>query len=138
MFNFFYIDCGVVDIFIIIDDSNGSEGFNNFNMMKIFVKEIIKDLNLMFFRFSVLCYSSFVLKMFGFIEFFRFFDVILSIDCIWYFFGIFIDIDKVFKYVWVLIFNSKRVDVVNIIILFMDGFLNNLNKIKVEFDLLWK
>lgn len=50
--------------------------------MKIFVKEIIKDLNLMFFRFSVLCYSSFVLKMFGFIEFFRFFDVILSIDCI--------------------------------------------------------
>lgn len=106
--------------------------------MKIFVKEIIKDLNLMFFRFSVLCYSSFVLKMFGFIEFFRFFDVILSIDCIWYFFGIFIDIDKVFKYVWVLIFNSKRVDVVNIIILFMDGFLNNLNKIKEEFNLLWK
>lgn len=106
--------------------------------MKIFVKEIIKDLNLMFFRFSVLCYSSFVLKMFGFIEFFRFFDVILIIDCIWYFFGIFINIDKVFKYVWVLIFNSKRVDVVNIIILFMDGFLNNLNKIKVEFDLLWK
>lgn len=138
MFIFLIIDCGVVDIFIIIDDSNGSVGFNNFNMMKIFVKEIIKDLNLMFFRFSVLCYSSFVLKMFGFIEFFRFFDVILSIDCIWYFFGIFIDIDKVFKYVWVLIFNNKRVDVVNIIILFMDGFLNNLNKIKLEFDLLWK
>lgn len=106
--------------------------------MKIFVKEIIKDFNLMFFGFSVLCYSSFVLKMFGFIEFFRLFDVILSLDCIWYFFDIFIDIDKVFKYVWVLIFNSMRVDVVNIIILFMDGFLNNLNKIKVEFDLLWK
>lgn len=34
------LDCGVVDIFIIIDDS-GSVGRNYFNVIKMFVKDVI-------------------------------------------------------------------------------------------------
>lgn len=34
------LDCGVVDIFIIIDDS-GSVGRNYFNVIRMFVKDVI-------------------------------------------------------------------------------------------------
>lgn len=135
---FLIIDCGVADILIIIDDSNGSEGFNNSNMMKTLAKEIIKDLNSMLFRFSVLRYSSSVSKMFGLIEFSRLPDVIPSIDRIRYFPGTSTDTDKALKYARVSIFNSKRADAANIIILLTDGLPNNLNKTKSESDLLRK
>lgn len=135
---FLIVDCGVADILIIVDDSNGSEGFNNSNMMKTFAKEIIKDLNSMFFRFSVLRYSSSVSKMFGLIEFSRLPDIIPGVDRIRYFPGTSTDTDKALKYARVSIFNIKRAKAANIIILLTDGLPNNLNKTKEESILLRK
>lgn len=135
---FLIVDCGVADILIIVDDSNGSEGFNNSNMMKTFAKEIIKDLNSMFFRFSVLRYSSSVSKMFGLIEFSRLPDIIPGVDRIRYFPGTSTDTDKALKYARVSIFNIKRAKAANIIILLTDGLPNNLNKTKEESNLLRK
>lgn len=135
---FLIVDCGVADILIIVDDSNGSEGFNNSNMMKTFAKEIIKDLNSMFFRFSVLRYSSSVSKMFGLIEFSRLPDIIPSVDRIRYFPDTSTDTDKALKYARVSIFNIKRAKAANIIILLTDGLPNNLNKTKEESNLLRK
>lgn len=135
---FLIVDCGVADILIIVDDSNGSVGFNNSNMMKTFAKEIIKDLNSMFFRFSVLRYSSSVSKMFGLIEFSRLPDIIPSVDRIRYFPDTSTDTDKALKYARVSIFNIKRAKAANIIILLTDGLPNNLNKTKEESNLLRK
>lgn len=135
---FLIVDCGVADILIIVDDSNGSVGFNNSNMMKTFAKEIIKDLNSMFFRFSVLRYSSSVSKMFGLIEFSRLPDILPSVDRIRYFPDTSTDTDKALKYARVSIFNIKRAKAANIIILLTDGLPNNLNKTKEESNLLRK
>lgn len=135
---FLIVDCGVADILIIVDDSNGSVGFNNSNMMKTLAKEIIKDLNSMFFRFSVLRYSSSVSKMFGLIEFSRLPDIIPSVDRIRYFPDTSTDTDKALKYARVSIFNIKRAKAANIIILLTDGLPNNLNKTKEESNLLRK
>lgn len=135
---FLIVDCGVADILIIVDDSNGSVGFNNSNMMKTFAKEIIKDLNSMFFRFSVLRYSSSVSKMFGLIEFSRLPDIIPGVDRIRYFPGTSTDTDKALKYARMSIFNIKRAKAANIIILLTDGLPNNLNKTKEESNLLRK
>lgn len=109
-------------------------------MMKTFAKEIIKDLNSMFFRFSVLRYSSSVSKMFGLVEFSRLPDIIPGIDRIRYFPGTSTDTDKALKYARVSIFNIKRADAakLNIIILLTDGLPNNLNKTKEESNLLRK
>lgn len=118
------VDCGVVDILIMMDEI-GIVGLYNFNIMKMFVKEFIWGFNFLFLRFSVLIFSSFVIKIFGFCNFFSLFVIMLEIDWVWYFFGGFIEIDKVLRYVRMFMFNIIRIDVFKVVILIMDGVLIN-------------
>lgn len=75
------VDCGNVDILIIMDES-GSVGLNYFNIMKMFVWDVIWGLNLVFFRFSVIIYNSFLRKIFGFCDFDNLNVIMISIEYI--------------------------------------------------------
>ncbi|XP_065933836.1 scavenger receptor class A member 5-like [Magallana gigas] len=73
-----FADCGNADILIIMDES-GSVGSNHFNTMKTFVQDVIRGLNSVFFRFSVITYSNSPRKIFGFRNFDNLNAIIFSI-----------------------------------------------------------
>lgn len=61
--NFCIVDCGNADILVIMDES-GSVGSEHFNTMKTFIRDVIRGLNSVFFRFSVITYSTSARKIF--------------------------------------------------------------------------
>lgn len=102
-------------------DESGSVGTNGFTQMKTFVKDVIVGLNSPIFRFGVLTYSSNVTKIFGFSQFTRLSDILAAIDSIRYSSGGSTYTGKGLEYARTSIFNTKREDAANIVILFTDG-----------------
>lgn len=105
-------------------------------MTKVFVKDVIQGLNSKLFRFAVLTYSSNVTERFGFLEITRLPVILNNIDRIPYTSGGSTQTDKVLKYARMSIFNNKRANAANIIILFTDGESTNPDQTREEAALL--
>ncbi|XP_052715476.1 A disintegrin and metalloproteinase with thrombospondin motifs adt-1-like isoform X1 [Crassostrea angulata] len=129
-----FADCGNADILIIMDES-GSVGSNHFNTMKTFVRDVIRGLNSVFFRFSVITYNSSPRKIFGFRDFDNLNAIMTSIEHIQYLSGG-TRTDRALEYARVSIFNTKRADSAGIVILFTDGMSGNSQNTKDEAALL--
>eukprot|EP00105_Crassostrea_gigas_P005928 XP_011419685.1 PREDICTED: coadhesin isoform X2 [Crassostrea gigas] len=129
-----FADCGNADTLIIMDES-GSVGSNHFNTMKTFVRDVIRGLNSVFFRFSVITYNSSPRKIFGFRDFDNLNAIMTSIEHIQYLSGG-TRTDRALEYARVSIFNTKRADSAGIVILFTDGKSGNSQNTKDEAALL--
>lgn len=133
--NFCIVDCGNADILVIMDES-GSVGSEHFNTMKTFIRDVIRGLNSVFFRFSVITYSTSARKIFGFLDFNHLNVIMTSIERIQYSAGGFTKTDRALEYARVSIFNTTRADAADIVILFTDGKSDNSEKTKEEAALL--
>ncbi|XP_065934945.1 uncharacterized protein [Magallana gigas] len=131
----YFTDCGNADILIIMDES-GSVGSDHFNTMKTFVGDVVRGLNSVFFRFSVITYSTSARKIFGFLDFNNINAIMTSIEHIQYAAGGSTETDRALEYARVSIFNTKRADAADIVILFTDGKSDNSEKTKEEAVLL--
>ncbi|XP_052715472.1 deleted in malignant brain tumors 1 protein-like [Crassostrea angulata] len=131
----YFTDCGNADILIIMDES-GSVGSDHFNTMKTFVGDVVRGLNSVFFRFSVITYSTSARKIFGFLDFNNINAIMTSIEHIQYAAGGSTKTDRALEYARVSIFNNNRADAADIVILFTDGKSDNSEKTKEEAALL--
>ncbi|XP_062620618.1 coadhesin-like, partial [Saccostrea cucullata] len=112
--------CGNADILIVMDDS-GSVGTDNFIKMKSFVKEVVRGLDVELFRFSVITFSATVTKKFGFADYVRLSDILSAVDSIAFRSGGSTQTDDALRYARQSIFNVKRPEAANIVILCTDG-----------------
>ncbi|XP_061163025.1 A disintegrin and metalloproteinase with thrombospondin motifs adt-1-like [Saccostrea echinata] len=112
--------CGTADILILMDDS-GSVGSDNFIKMKSFVKDIITGLYSKLFRFGVITFSGTVTKKFGFADYVHLPGILSAVDNIAFRSGGSTQTDDALRYVRQSIFNVRRPDAANIVILCTDG-----------------
>ncbi|XP_061197855.1 SCO-spondin-like isoform X2 [Saccostrea echinata] len=123
--------CGTADILIVMDDS-GSVGSDNFIKMKTFVKDVIRGLNSVLFRFGVITFSGTVTKKFGFADYVHLPDILSAVDTIAFRSGGSTQTGDALRYVRQSIFNVRRPDAANIVILCTDGKSTNSDETKQQ------